>query len=525
MMHDWQNRLAALQGYGIALIGVVVMTIVLGVIPALLRINNISTFYLLVILLVASIYGRGPAILASVFAFFMFDWFFTQPLHMITVTDPAEWIALVTFLATALITGQLTATVRARAEEAQRRATENQILYELSGSISAAIKPDAILPLIAQRVVDVFALRACTIFVLSEDALLAEATYAGEPLPQVLRPMPAIATAALQQRTALRTDELGVHRAEENWATRPGMIYLPLLAGVQGVGVVAITRGQQQALLVPGQEHLLMTFSHQVALAIERIRLERESTRTEILARTDELRAALLNSVSHDLRTPLAAILTSATSLLQTDVEWDAASRHDFLITIRDEAQRLNRLVGNLLDMSRIEAGALQPEKDWYMITEVINAVLERYRSVETRHPIKFEVNPDLPLAWFDYVEISQVLANLVENAIKYTPEGTPITIRVWIEGQQVRVSVHDQGPGIPASEQAHIFDKFYRVQRQDHQTRGTGLGLAIARGFIEAHGGRLWVDSDAGTGTTFTFTLPLAPVPVPAALGQQEAS
>ena len=495
-----------ITGYLVACGGVALMSLVIGALLTFMHIPNISILYLFVVLVVASIYGRGPAIVASVLAFLTFDWFFTRPVHTLNVTDLAEWLALLTFLTTALITGQLAATVRARAEEAQRRAQENRILYELSSSISAAVRPDEILPLIVRRIVEVFGVRMCSILVPNEDGKLVEVAYAGERHSSTDKPVLPDAEQALKQRTIIRIDEWGLHAHPDNWFSLPGVFYVPLLAGEQVVGVLALTG------IPPDQrknQHLLLTFINQTALTIERIRLERESTRAEILARTDELRTALLNSVSHDLRTPLAAILAAATSLLQPDIEWDAATRHELLLTIREETERLNRLVGNLLDMSRIEAGSLRPEKDWYSVPELIAGVLDRLEPILETHPLKVDVPDDLPLACFDYSQISQVVTNLLENAAKYSSTDSSIAIRAWSTGDDIRISIRDQGPGIPPAEQARVFDKFYRAQSQGCRVSGSGLGLAIARGLVEAHGGQLWVQSTPGKGSTFIFTLP----------------
>lgn len=495
-----------LIGYLMACAGVALMSLVIGALSAFLHIPNISILYLFVVLIVAGIYGRGPAVAASVLAFLTFDWFFTRPVHTMSVTDLSEWLALLTFLTTALITGQLAATVRARAEEAQRRAQENQILYELSSSISAAVRPDEILPLIARRIVEVFGVRMCSILLPNDDGKLVEAAFAGDRSSSTDKPVLPDAEQALKQRTIIRTDEWGLHAHPDTWFSPPGRFYVPLLAGEQAVGVLAFTG------IPPDRrknQHLLLTFITQTALTIERIRLERESTRAEILARTDELRTALLNSVSHDLRTPLAAILAATTSLLQPDIEWDAATRHEFLTTIREETERLNRLVGNLLDMSRIEAGSLRPEKDWYSVPELVAGVLDHLQPVLDTHPLKVDVPDDLPLACFDYSQISQVVTNLLENAAKYSAPDSPITIRAWSTGDDIRISIRDQGPGIAPAEQSRIFEKFYRAKSQSCRVSGSGLGLAIARGLVEAHGGQIWVQSIPGKGSTFIFTLP----------------
>jgi len=255
------------------------------------------------------------------------------------------------------------------------------------------------------------------------------------------------------------------------------------------------------------------TFLDQAAFVIERVRLRRESMQIQLLQRTDALRAALLSSVSHDLRTPLASIKAAATSLLQEDIQWDDEARRSFIMSIEREVDRLNRLVGNLLDMSRIEGNALKPEKEWYPIDELIHDVLGRMQPLIQGRDVQTHLPGDLPPVELDYLEIDQVLTNLIENAVRYTPEGSSIEISARVDGEQMDISVADRGPGIPTSKMEHIFDKFYRVldvQRDGTHPIGSGLGLAVSRGLVEAHGGRIWAENREGGGSIFRFTLPL---------------
>ena len=255
------------------------------------------------------------------------------------------------------------------------------------------------------------------------------------------------------------------------------------------------------------------TFVDQAASVIERERLRRETLQVEVLRRTDALRAALLSSVSHDLRTPLSSIKAAASSLLQEDVQWDDEARHSFALAIVREADRLNRLVANLLDMSRIEGGALKPEKEWYPINELIQDVVARMQPVLQGRVVHTDLPADLPPVKLDYLQIDQVLTNLLENAVRYTPAESPIDIGVRLDGEYMLISVADRGPGIPAADLDRVFDKFYRVmetQTKATRTTGSGLGLAVCKGLVEAHGGRIWVENRQGGGAIFQFTLPL---------------
>jgi two-component system, OmpR family, sensor histidine kinase KdpD len=252
-------------------------------------------------------------------------------------------------------------------------------------------------------------------------------------------------------------------------------------------------------------------FVDHAASMIERARLHRESLQVEVLRRTDALRAALLSSISHDLRTPLSSIKASASSLLQEDVQWDEEARRSFALSIEHEADRLNRLVENLLDMSRIEGGALKPEKEWYPIDELIHDVLGHMQPLLQGRTVQTDLPDDLPPVELDYLQIDQVLTNLIENAVRYTPTDSPIEISARAQGNQMMISVADRGPGIPPADLERIFDKFYRVSGTPAQTvRGSGLGLAVSRGLIEAHGGHIWAENRPGGGAIFRFTLPL---------------
>ena len=236
--------------------------------------------------------------------------------------------------------------------------------------------------------------------------------------------------------------------------------------------------------------------------------IERERERSAMLAQSDELKSALLAAVSHELRTPLATIKASSSALLNQRVTWDAESRHELLEVIDEEADRLEDVVGNLLDLSRIEGGALRPNKEWCDIEELVQDVAARLKKRTSDHPIEVCLDPDLPLFYLDYVEIAQVLVNLGDNAIKYTPDGTLVRLEARLDGEDLLLVVHDDGPGLPSDELERLFEPFWRAERPG-KSAGVGIGLTISRGLVEAHGGTIGVESAADTGTTFTVRLP----------------
>jgi two-component system sensor histidine kinase KdpD len=263
---------------------------------------------------------------------------------------------------------------------------------------------------------------------------------------------------------------------------------------------------------------LLEAFADEAALAVDRDRLLEKASRVQALQQTDQLKSALLSAVSHDLRTPLASIKASVSSLLQDDVSWDEASRREFLSAIDEETDRLTRLVGNLLDLSRIEGGALRPEKDWYDIAELLETVVARMERTLGGHQLQLTVADDVGEVALDYVQISQVVTNLLENASHAAPAGTAIELIAERRGGEVEIVVEDEGPGIPAEERQRIFDKFYRLVSAGQKGSGSGLGLAISKGFVEAHGGAIRAEAAPGGGARFVVTLPAPAAPAPPA-------
>lgn len=558
-------RLPAGWGYLASVAGVACVTVVIGWILARIRIENISLLYLLVVLWLAARFGRGPAILASLLAFLTYDFFFIPPVHLFTVDNPTEWVSLSALLATSLVLGQATAVVQARAREAiasrqdalvsRQQAIESERrtaqLYALAQFIASTRDFQVLLDGLVQHVEQVFfasGVRACSLSLPDEGGRL------------VCRAV-APATSPTADALALRSPE---RAAQAAWTFAHGaavggvlrestaptesdtavVYFLPLLSSQRCVGVLGVggTQHLRQVVsdisfvarsepeppekrIAPPAPHvadsgLLAAYCDQIALALDRYTLLQQAIHAEVLQESDQLKNALLGSVTHDLRTPLAAIRAAAESLLESEVSWSEADRQEFLRTIVTSVERLNRLVSNLLDLSRLESGAAQPEKQWHDFEDVLATVLDRL-DIAGRlrgRRIAVDVPTELPLVPLDHGQIEQVLTNLIENALKYSPAESSIIVRACFEkGQrELRVSVTDSGIGIPAGERRAIFDKFYRVQHVElpwatsRPPTGTGLGLAICQGIIAAHGGSIWVESEYGHGSTFYFTLPV---------------
>jgi two-component system sensor histidine kinase KdpD len=282
---------------------------------------------------------------------------------------------------------------------------------------------------------------------------------------------------------------------------RQAAAYVPLKVGVKAIGVMTLVSRRLERTTLEAVAGL-------VALALERARFLQEVSRTEALRQSDELKSALLASVSHDLRTPLTSIRAAVDNLLQADIEWDKSALHEFHVIISEEVSRLTRLVQNLLEMARIEAGELQLSKEWVSMREVFNSVLDRV-DARRNHQVTIETGDGETLVKIDSRLIVEALTNIVGNAAKYSPAGSDILLEANIKEGQLSISVKDRGPGIAPDEIDQVFEKFFRSRHQD-RSAGTGMGLAIARGIIEAHGGKIWVESSVGEGAAFTFTLPV---------------
>jgi two-component system sensor histidine kinase KdpD len=301
-------------------------------------------------------------------------------------------------------------------------------------------------------------------------------------------------------------------------ATLPGAsaLWLPLAAPRGPIGALGVRSADRHAFDEPEALHQLETFANQTAVAVERARLADEAQAAHVHVETERLRSSLLSSVSHDLRTPLATITGAASTLLDRGPALDSATGRELLQSIREEGERLNRLVQNLLQMTRLEAGALEVRRQWHPLDELVGAALTRLGSRLAGRQIVTRVPPDLPLVPVDDVLIEQVLINLLDNALRYTPAGSPITILATATEQAVTVEVADHGPGLPRGDEQRVFEKFYRGETDG--ARGTGLGLAIARGIVTAHGGRIWAQNLPEGGVAFLFTLPITEQP-PAAV------
>ena len=510
-------------GYVVAVVGVATMTGAISLIPDHARISNISSLYLVVVLAVAAVFGGGPAIAASILAFLSFDWFFTRPIGDLKVTDPDEWLALILFLLTAVVTSQLAAAQRRRAAEAQRREREAIVLANISSVIARQADPARFIPDIAEALVGELGLAGVAVLVPSEANGWRAVAEWGVGMPESPTDR-AVADWVLRNGQSVGLG--GNRRRWRSLGPRPDTVeglkpvwpsgdwraeYVQIRGSARPVGVLRVLQARQAPGMTMEQKRLLDVTGQQIGIALERARLQDEAAEAAVLRRADEMKSALLSSVSHDLRTPLALIKAAAGSLRQRDAEWSVEECADFAQAIEQDVDRLDRIVGNLLDASQIETGTLVPDRQYYPLASLVDDVLGRLGPLLATHSLSVDVPEDLPPIPIDYVAIDRVLSNLLENVERHTPSETAIAISARLVGAAVVVTVADAGPGIPAAVLPRIFDKFYRGPRLAGQARqGSGLGLAVVKGLVEAHQGEIWVENRPEGGAAFSFSLPV---------------
>ncbi|MDG3579489.1 sensor histidine kinase KdpD [Rhizobium sp. YJ-22] len=479
----------------------VALAIVAGItLDQTLDVRNLALVFLMAVLAAAVRGGLGPGLYASLLGAFSFNFFFLEPRYTLTVRDPESLVALFFYLGVALVASNLTAAVQRQAAAARQRARTTEDLYLFSKKLAGTGTLDDVLWATAFQIASMLKVRV--VILLPENGSIA--VKAGYPPDDTLvdADIAAAKWAWEHNRPAGRAAD-----------TLPGAkrLYLPMRTGREAVGVIGLDNDKQGPLLTPEQQRLFDALADQAALAIERIQLVSDVDKAKLAAETDRLRTALLTSISHDLKTPLAAIMGSAGTLQDFGAEFPEDVRADLVATIVDESERLNRFISNLLDMTRIGAGAMEPNYALHFVGDIVGTALSRAAKITARHRIEVAIPAELPMVRVDPVLFEQVLFNLIDNAAKYAPPETVIAFRGWREGSSVLLAVVDEGPGIPSDDLERIFDSFYRVRKGDHVRAGTGLGLAICRGFVEAMGGSIRAENREGRpGAVFTIRLPV---------------
>ena len=439
---------------------------------------DIAMLFLLGVVGVASRLARGPALLASVLSIACFDFLFVPPYYTFSVHDTAYVLTFAMMFVVALAMSRLTAQVREQAAVATTRERRMAALYAMNRELAAATDRDAVAAIVT--------------------------THVGRAAGGVVKVI---------------LDE----SASEIEAWDDDALTLPLQSPSQRFGLISLREAEIRHPMTDDDRHLLELLADQAGRTLERITLAERHEASRIEIEAERLRTALLSSLSHDLRTPLGTIEGAGTTLAQDAETLSAPARRDLAETIVEEVRRMARLVSNLLDMMRLETGTLAVHRSWQPIDESLGVALLRLDERLQGRSVDVQIPADLPLVCVDDILLEQVFLNLLDNAVKYTDPGTPITVRAWLEDFQVMVEVADRGPGVPHGEEAAVFQKFHRAPAGAGRTApaGSGLGLTICEGIIAAHGGRIWVTAREGGGAAFRFTLPLeaAPPPVPVAV------
>jgi two-component system, OmpR family, sensor histidine kinase KdpD len=480
----------------ISILGIVLCTGAAFVMHQYLTLVDVAMTYILGVVLIASITDKKPAFLASFLSVAAFDFFFVPPFYTFAVSDIKYVMTFAVMFLVAFITSGLTLRIREQANAARMRERRTAALYRLSGELVHERGINHLCEIALKHISELF-LKKTFILVRDENGNLATAAARPEDIKLDDREI-SVARWSFDHR----------QQAGRGTTTLPGAdgLYLPLVSASRTVGVIGIML-DDTAFLDSEQVHALESFAHQTAMAIERALLAEEAQGALLRAETESLRNTLLSSLSHDLRTPLAAITGASTTLLQQDAVLDLQGRNELVLTIIEESAHLNRIIRNVLDMTRLESGAITVKKEWLHIEEIVGAVLNRFAEKLKDHPVSAHIPADLPMVAFDPLLIEQVLMNLLENGVKYTPAGTALEITAGISDNHLQVDVGDHGPGINHGDEERIFDKFVRGSAK---AGGMGLGLTICKAIVTAHTGQIWAENRPDGGAIVHFTLPV---------------
>jgi two-component system sensor histidine kinase KdpD len=494
-----------LRSFGWATVAVALAIAIAHVADRFLPLANLSLIFLMAVLLVAIRFGLWPSVYTSLLSFIGYNFFFTEPHHTFLVTRREDVLTMVFFLVVAVIVGNLAARLKAQVEAMRQITRRTANLYDFSRRIAGAAALNDVLWAAVHHVASTLQCRSLILLPHEEDRLEIASGY---PPEDQMAP-----TAWGAAHWAWE------HNQAAGWSTgtlpASEWLFLPLETGRGPLGLLGVAFENPTRQLKPEQRQLLEALVDQVAVAIERTNLATAIEESRLLTETEQLRSALLSSISHDLRTPLVSIIGSATGLASRDGALSDSDRAQLVQTILEESERLNRFVQNLVDMTRLGYGALQPNREWVDLREIVGRALKQMAQPLAPLKVEVQIPEDLPILHVDPVLIEQVLVNILDNAAKYSPPEGRIAIAAALDGERVRVGVSDEGPGIPPEARETVFDVLYRVRAGDKQAAGTGLGLSISRGLIEAHGGQIEaLPGPRGRGTTIAFWLPVQPLP-----------
>ncbi len=490
-------------GYGWTAAACALATALALMLRDLLGPANLVLLYLMAVVLVALRFGRKPGILASFLAVLTFDIFLVPPYYSLTVNEPQYLLTFAIMLIVALIISNLTTHLHYQARMAQYRERRAGALFDLSKELSAALT-NAVIIDIGTRHLEAMFQADVTLLLPDRQGKLQPPVAESKPFSGSSQVVLDCAQDVYDRQTA---DGL-------NGAARPdSLLYLPLRAPMRIRGVLVVVPENARQFLLPDQQRLLQTCAAQIALAIERVHYVDVAQESEMAMESERLRNSLLSAISHDVRTPLTAIVGLASTLASGRPMQDE-NRQELAEAIQEEALRMSSLVSNLLDMAKLHAGGARLNRQWQMLEEVVGSTLGMLSHALEGRRIDVALTPTLPLLDFDAVLVERVFCNLLDNAAKYTPPGSPLSIRAELEGDVVWVAVEDSGSGVPVEMREEIFTKFTRGDPESARS-GVGLGLSICRTIVEAHGGRIWVENRPDGGACFIFTLPVGSPPV----------
>ena len=444
--------------------------------------TTVALTFLLAILTVSTVWGFATSAIMSVAAMLAFNYYFLPPFGTLTVADPQNWVALFAFLATSLIASKLSERARREAQEARRRRNEVERLYAFSQHLLVSGNVITLLNAIPNHIVDTFGVGAAALYLENKSKFYnsgGEAHFDEQ-----------------EMKAAMLRDEPVIDPSRS-------VCFISVRMGTRPIGSLGIS-----GRLLSRQT--LEALGTLIAVAFERARAVEELGKTEAVREGERLKSALLDSVTHDFRTPLTSVKASVTSLLSTPQTSDD-QRHELLTIIDEECDRLNQLVGDAAEMARLDAGEFELAREPHRLADIVAAALQHCKTTLGPRPIAVEIPQDLPPVWADFQRVKDVLVRLIENAGVYTARDLPVTISAEVSGDLVITNVADRGPGIDEMELSLIFDKFYRGKNQRYLVQGTGMGLPIAKAIVEAHGGTIWVTSQLGRGSVFSFSLPVA--------------
>lgn len=464
-----------------------------------LELANLVMVYSLGVVFIASRYGRGASVLASVLGVGCFDLLFVQPYYSFSVADSQYLITLLAMLVVGIVISNLTANVRSQAKVASHRERRAAALYSMSKELSSSQAEDEVVSIAVKHLYSEFSSRNAILFPNASG--------------RVVYP----------KKRAIAESLLGADLSVAQWVydhneiaghgtnTLPGAsaVYFPIHIEDKVLGVLALLPVNLRRVFLPEQQKLLETFLRQIGQAIARIRFSEQARSTQMQMEAERLRNSLLSAISHDLRTPLATIIGSASTIVQNEGVLQPQARIELGQGIVDEAERMSNLVNNILDMAKLEAGVLELNKQWYPLEEIVGTVLTQLHTRLLGRPIKVKLPEGIPMVLVDAVMIEQVLINLLENAVRYTPPGSALEIVAELSETTAEIAVADHGPGIPKGQEERLFEKFYQTRHETAQS-GVGLGLAICRAIVEIHGGRIYAHNRSEGGAVFVFTLPL---------------